>query len=524
MSTKRAMQAQIVSAASIILFVGTWFAINNSFVISRDEMYYSYYAINETQAETDDIRYTTQEDLYTLTMLPPYRALQRSVIRLFGANIVGIRFLLIASGVGLLLSVWFSERRQPGSGAIVAIFTALLILDPKTQYYLHNGRPDWVVMAMAAAGFVLLYQFLRSGEKAPLLGASILVGLTPGLYWNGLAYCLGFAGVLAYLAGARRITTKQALGYVGVLSATAALVFALPVVLNWPVFLEVMQGDGLQTSDLSSGAAFLAWPRSLLLSLFYGTTLGIQVLHGGLFFVGVVLTIVLERRSALDEPISRLLVSFAIFASLFVASTALRGDTQGRSVNFVVPVLMYIVAHLLAIAWRERRNLNGLVKSAAIVVLLGWTAVAGGRTGLSALSNRGQQQAYARYARDVSELVGSAQGRMFTTMDFWLAFESYPKLFLEVTKDNTPALLEEVSDLFRQHDVQYAIVDERSRDRIRQQQTGLVPSDWYSHWYELMQTDYDLVGIVFNEYYRENKGEPPVDSRGFASEIWRRRD
>lgn len=511
----------IIALAVFILF---WLLINNSYNISRDEMYYTYYSVYFDASKTEDIRYTTEYDLYTLSMLPLYRLIQKTTVSLAGKNIVGIRLLLLLFSLITLSLVWWSTSKRSISSLAFILFAFFIVADPKMEYYLHNGRPDWIVMCIAIVMFVFLGMYLYNKREIYLYLAAFAVAFSTGIYWNGLAFLVAFVAAILILTLKQMIKWKTLLLVFALTGVTSLVVFVLPMISQWQVFKALMVGEGFQTSDLTSGSAFSNYPISLLLLVFKGFTNGIQVLHGILFVAFLFLYFILSYQKRLTENFRLLFLTLLIVSVVFLLVVALRGHGEGRFVNFMIPILFLCFAEMLGVLFTSDNRKMRYPKIAAIVFLILFGGVSLGRTTLYAWNNRGQWQAYKEYARDIKAVIGMAEGRVLTTFDFWLALQQYPKLFLEVTKDDILQTYEEVKEMFDSHQVNYALVDERSKIRMSgQSDEHGIGGIWYMHWKDLLDNEYVKIGSVYNRYYRQNKGLPPDDPRGFETEIWKRK-
>ena len=84
------IKTYILLAVCLVGFISTWIIVNDSYVINRDEMYYASYSTAFSEHETEDIRFISEKDHYTVAMLPLYRILLRSSISIFGKNILNV--------------------------------------------------------------------------------------------------------------------------------------------------------------------------------------------------------------------------------------------------------------------------------------------------------------------------------------------------------------------------------------------------------------------------------------------------
>ncbi len=508
----------------LIIFTSVWFIINNSYLITRDEMYYTYYSLYFDASETEDIRYTTEHDLYTLSMLPVYRFIQKAVVLIVGKNIVGIRLLLLLFSLIMLTVVWWGHNKKSASFISFALFTFFIIADPKMEYYLHNGRPDWIIMCIAVMMFVFIEMYLQSKRELYLYLATFTTALSTGIYWNGLPFLGAYVVAILILMLKKILKWKTFLFICMLAGSTFFVVFVLPLISQWQVFKALMVGEGFQTSDLTSGQAFYRYPRSLLLLIVKGLTNGIQILHGVIAAAFLFVYIILRYKRKLSDYYRILFFMLLVVCVVYIVIVAVRGHGEGRFVNFLIPILFLYFAEMLVVLFTSIVGNLRYIRMAAIVFLLIFGVLSLGRTALYTLNNRGQWQAYNEYSKDIKATIGKAEGRVFTTFDFWLALEQFPKLFLEVTKDNILYNYDEVKDMFDRYDVKYALVDERSKMRMSGK-----PDDhgiggmWYRHWKELLDAEFVMIGTVYNQYYRQNKELHPKDLRGFETEIWKRK-
>ncbi len=501
----------------IIFFIVTWLLLNDSFVINRDEMYYASYSTAFTAQETKDIRYITDKDHYTVAMLPLYRIFLRASISIFGENIFGLRVLNLIAGIIMLLFVWWWSREFKMGWPLLIVFTLIFVGDPKSQYYLHHGRPDFLIMALAVCVFSLFMISIKKKKDLFLYIAGILAGISCGIYWNGISLLIAFS-VICLFAFIRHIITLKNILFLSIfVVSTVFFAFILPLLINFDTLISLMTNVGFQTKNISSGTSFINYPINFINMLLLGFGQGVLILHL-LFLIAAVflLSLMYILKLNINADIKNVIIFSSIFILFYLLTTAFRGDGGGRFIDFIYPILIIVFSYLFIIFINNnKKKILRLLAIAGLFILAfsGYTKVI-----YDGIKNNGQTFYYQKYAADLNKIITKKGARVFLTFDFMWTLPDNPKLYLEVTKDKELKTYQAVENLFDKYNVEYVLVDERSKDRMHGPEKIL----WYSYWEQVLNNRYNLIGTVENKFYRENKEKPPANGKDFVTEIWER--
>ena len=77
MNFKKYLDTNLV--VSLLLFSIVWTLVNNSYDLSRDEMWYADYSIKYNDTETRDIRHLSENDIHQVAFSHVYRNIERGM-------------------------------------------------------------------------------------------------------------------------------------------------------------------------------------------------------------------------------------------------------------------------------------------------------------------------------------------------------------------------------------------------------------------------------------------------------------
>ena len=502
----------ILLTAVLLLSAVFWLISNNSVRVSRDEMWYASYALELTDAATDDIRHLTADDIHQVAFSWPYRLLQKVFISIAGLNIMGVRLINLFFLLIFLTAAFFLLRQSKTGMLRYPLFAALLMGDTIFMRYMHHGRPEWVMICLVGTSLILLMLYRRQTRLSYLVGSTVTATAALSIYWSGLAF-FGAYGLLLFILLLRgKMTRRHVIVAVSVSALTGILLFVLPIVFHINEFRALMNTPVLQTSGLTSGHALLNLPRAIW-EMADKTFLQKGVLgslHFGLFLVFAMLFLL---RSKKELPV--LMLSWLAAYILF---SAFRGAGV-RFVYFLLP-LLYLLA-VFAIPETKQSSRGKKYLAYGCIIFLVVYSIA---NGLNVLQNtyqfRGQWQAYRRFRNDLQRHIPDKAGRVMTTFDLLPAFPERPLFFHESFNFVSLKNFEHFAAIMRRYNIRYFIVDERSRIRMRGDDEYGIGGDWYIYWRRYLNQYANPHHVVYNRYYRKNKEVPPKDPRGFRNEIW----
>ena len=511
----------------LVLFIVAWFAMNNSYLVNRDEMWYTDYAIALDDTETGDVRHITEVDQGQAGSMIVFRLMQRVSIATFGQTLFGLRALNLVFGLLTLTVLTWAFHKLAVLRWYLFAFTGILLFDPFLAGYAHHIRPEWIIVCCAIMAVAFLVVFIVESQKKYLILAGMIGAFSSGIYWNGLAVVAAMEAVLVFLTIKRKINLTTFLAISLVSGLVVSIVFLLPLLYYWPEAQALFTNDASQTARLSSGSALVEYPISLLNMLAVAFVLSGKsaMMLGGMLLLGLATFFLLLRSQAINVQQKLVAQSLLLFFVVALLTVALRDRERAYWYvrHFTGVMYMWLLVGL-SFLWRADHRVFRwpTAKVASIGVGL-FIALIVTLTTKGAWSNCGQWQAYMQYKEDLTSVIPQGEGRVLTTYDFSWAMEDYPKFFLEAIAFQKPQSYVEIKEIFERYDVQYVIVDERSRLRLQGQDENQERYfTWYFYWDRLLREEYEQIGTVYNKYYRPNKGLPPQDPRGFVTEIWRK--
>ena len=513
------LQYKVFVPILLIFFSATWFFANDSYHISRDEMWYTNYSTNWNDSETQDIRHITELDIHQAGLAPVFRLMQRLSVSGFGKNLYGLRALNLIFGIFMVISVAFFMYKYQLSIIWVGLFCVLVLFDPAISKHLHQIRPDWIMESCLVMMSASVFLYIKEEKLLFLYSGGIIGGIASGVYWNGLAAVAGFLVVLAAMVLRKDLSLISCVKVVIVCCVSLVLFWVTPLLMYLPETYALFSIDGAQTSRLASGNVLTGY-----LSNFIGMfkplfVLGkYQLMLGSLTAMAILITFFHFLFSKVRKTNQIMLYGW-LWIIVFLMVVALRGGGL-RHIYFILPFFYLIFATAFGFLYSVY-NKKWVVRLFTAYLIL-FCLLITIKMPLNWIARYGKWDAYIAYSEDLSSLLkDNKDGRVLTTFDASWALENYPKLFMEVASFKRPETYNQTKQLFEKYNVKYVLVDETSRLRMSRPDELRIGKDWYRYWDKLLQNDYRLIGIVYNKYYRPNKGLPPGDPKGFKTEVWK---
>lgn len=482
----------------VLLFIILWVLMNNSYFITRDEMWYNYYSELTIKSNNQDIWFLGEYDAGQVGFLVPFRYLQGISVTIFGENILGLRILNLFFGTLMIGTVGWVFQQASFPTLWPYIFTALITFDRELGNVSHAIRPDWLVLCLATVTVALLFAFLEHRNYKVLLMTAVVAGFSTGIHWNGFAVVGSLVIVMIYFLIKKVVPLKVFFGSLTLLLASV-LTLLIPLLINLRETAYLFQLEGTDTNRLTSGAALTGYINNLLWLLINGFSSGrYNLLLGMLLISAIVFTIILlfEKRV---KTMNKLTLT-TMFAFYIVAVMIL--SLRGVNAKFTLVVFNGILIFwMLLVAAYLKNNTIGMIKHFRILVMviifLFLTANAH-RTIDYALSHQGQWQAYQKYGSDLSKIISNDKGRVVTTFDHAWALKEHNKLFIEALFLNSPESSDQLNQLFEKHNVSYVLVNSRQISCFADRNKC---EDWYGYLKDLLKENYKLIERVYNSYY-----------------------
>jgi hypothetical protein len=504
-------------AFSFLIFTASWLLINDSYKVSRDEMWYADYSMKFDNSETNDIRHITEVDIHQVAFSHVFRYMERLVISLFGENLYGLRLLNLIFGMLMIYSVWISTKKiQPQARYFLFLYTVLISFTPILSLYSHHARPDWVMMSLITISILFSVIDFVKNDKRYLYGSVASAVLSGVIYWSGLA---ALAGILA-LYFTLFLINQRNIKYVYAFFATLLLVFLyyfLLFLFNGSELIALFSTEALQSGNLMSGKSLSMYWDNLILLLNYPTENGVTgyVLTALIFSPITFMLFYKDKMTAIDKKI---LLLFYVFFITYIVITLLRG--QGiRYLYFIFPVLFFLNIYMCTVV----RESSG--KFFANIYITGLTCISVlslVSTGLYAKNNSNQWESYKKYGADIENIVENVDGRLMTTYDFsWLWLDK-SKFYLETFSFKEVESYEEFNNIMDKYNIGVILIGETTKKRIKKhnhKKTDL----WYSYLNSFLDDKMIKADTIKNKFYRANKQNKPIDIDGYTTELWIRK-
>lgn len=510
----------ITTLLAIFLFISIWTIQNNSYLISRDEMWYTDYSIHFNDHETEDVRYTTDLDLHQSAFPATFRILQRFSVGLMGKNIFGLRFLNLIFAIILLAVLSYFLQKRKLSANWIFLYILFLLFDSVVAKQSHILRPDWVFEISVVISICFLLLFLEQNRLRYLYITSIIAGFSVGIYWNGLASLAAFYFILTLFLFTRKIIFKEFLLIILLSLISLTIFFIIPTSLFFEETIALFQTDSIQANRLTSGNAFYEYFSSftkLIAGLLKPTSYNLIT---GSFIAFFISAVIFSRFVKKNNKVLRDLLYIGSWGTIYILIVVLRGGDI-RFVHLLLPLIYFLLIYLISSFDSGIRK--HLFYKLMVMYLVIYTLMISANNILYIKNNSGQWREYQKFSKDLNELIPHASGRIFTVFDFTWALNDRPKYFMETILFNPVESEEEFMMLLETYDIDYMMVDERSRLRMFGEDEFGLGKEWYRYWDSILSNDFILVGEVVNKYYRHNKGIAPKNPNGYTTEIWKKK-
>ncbi|MGL1890231.1 MAG: glycosyltransferase family 39 protein [Spirochaetaceae bacterium] len=518
MNIQKSQLKKIITITCLIIFFTTiWIIQNDSFVISRDEMWYTDYSVKFNDTETNDIRHITEYDLHQSAFPVVFRVMQRANINILGKNIFSLRFLNLVFGLLLIVCVGSFLFKRNISIFWLFIYLILILFDTVVTKQSHILRPDWIFETTIVISILLLFDYLEKHKIKYLYIISILGGFSVGIYWNGLAAVAAFYVIITLLLINKKILRIDYIKVLFISFLSVFIFFILPLLFYKDETISLFQNDGLQTSSLASGNTiklYLASFINLLSEIFKFSKYNLMI--GSVSILVFFLFLVLICKSKKQQFISNLLY-VGLWVIVYILVIIFRGGGI-RFLYFLIPLLYFILLFILG-ELREDYNKKWYVLLPSIYVVL-YCLIITANTSIYINNNKGQWVVYNQYSKDIKGYFSEKEGKVFTSFDFSWALEGNDKFYMETISFIDIKSDEEFSCLLKDNNVNYVLVGERSRLRMKGEDEFGIGKEWYRYWDIILKDEFILAGSVYNKFYRHNKGLAPKNPDGFQTEIW----
>jgi len=307
------------------------------------------------------------------------------------------------------------------------------------------------------------------------------------------------------------------------LGALLMVFFVANFMLHPQELSSLVENNALRTSTISSGSAFVQQPQNFIKMFFSSFVNGrSNLMLGILVLLSVLITssIVRNSQSKLFHRESLLIFPLFFLGYMFIAAFRSGGS---RHIYLVLPVFFLWACFLMSVITRKKfSNLFSLFKISFLIYLLVYIFIHTAFTSRYIVNNASQWQTYQKYNQDLQSIIKNDGAVVLTTYEFAWTLPNNPKLYLEVNLFNPPTSEDQMLNLLEENKVEYVLVDERSRIRMIGIDEYGSGQGWYLYWDRILQRDYQMVGVVYNKYYRHNKGLRPENELGFKTEIWKK--
>lgn len=506
---------------SIILFIVIWFVFNNSFLISRDELWYANYSIDFNDSQTEDIRHITEIDIHQVAFLPFFRIILKFFITVFGQNIYGLRIMNLIFGIiGIFFaSLSFSKLK------IKPYYTILLSLILSTflslSKYAYHARPDWMTGMLMLIIISLINIYLSTKKDKYLITAILTASLSASIYWSGLAVVAGVGFVLCFLAYKHIISFKKLLSFSFLLLTFTFLLFFIQTFNNFDALLGTFTNPELQTSQISNGNIFLKYPKAFYTMMFDSFSRGKSNLSFGLFtLIGVLLSFLfIKNKKESNDNKNNVLIACMLFLFGYSIFSAFRGGSE-KFIFMASSVFLYF--SLIAISFFQTKQLSKYTKllfKLSFVYIIIFILFHSINIADYIIKNKNQWTTYKNYSNDIKNIIKDETPVVFTNYSNYLAFKN-PKFYIENFPFQPPASEKEFNNTMSKYNIKYIIITERDRMRIEGDDENTTKYKWYLFLGQYLKNNGKHIENVYNPYYIKNKEKKYTDPRGFKNEIW----
>lgn len=496
--------------------------LNDSYNISRDEMWYADYSLKLDDTQTFDIRHLTDIDTHQIAFSPLFRYAEGVALNAFGQNIFGLRLINLFAGICAVSGAWFLFGVAKKSAKYhLLIFTILLSFLPICAKYSHHIRPDWCMMMIIALSISFLFIGIETGNRKHFYLSSILVSLSSIIYWSGLAAQAGILMVLAYLCF-RKKTFVNTYSISATISLFIIGIYAYVISIIYRDQVRELFSDSspLQTGDLVSETFLASYMSSIEVFLVNIINSGIL----GLFYLAIILgplVIYFVFRNYIKYQFKQVIIITYIFLLVYIFVSLIRGS-GARYLYFIIPSFTIINFYLLIklkILIQGKRNLmlslfHFMIFCAVILSFI--------HSARYAYNNREQSIYYSKYERDIGLVINDTNGRIMTSYDFAWMHENRSKFFLENFIFSKVHTYEAFINIMKENDINVVLVCETTRVRMDSVKTNPDIETWYKYLDSYLDESFVKSSIVHNKYYRRNKSGVSYSKLGYKTEIWKK--
>ena len=321
----------------------------------------------------------------------------------------------------------------------------------------------------------------------------------------------GIGGIFIYWFVAKKISFKDLCGYAALLLLGVLLFFGLEVYIHSDLLSELFSNQALQTTEVVESNIISKVVTALFAMLSKAFFSGLES-YIFLVFVLVLVVGMLSRR----DNVSAVYMTIAVFLISYILVSAVRGGSQ-RFIYMILPVIFLLAG--IVISKMDWKQMKGKIVMAVVLLYMLFNAAYSMK---QMYVNYGTLDEYIAYGNELKqEMADIGDGRVFTSYDMALTLDGVNKFYMENFSFYAPASEEELMDILDARGVKYIMVDERMR--IRMEDGGdefNIKMAWYNYMRELLGREYSLKKEIYNKFYRQNKGKPAADKRGFRTEIW----
>jgi 4-amino-4-deoxy-L-arabinose transferase-like glycosyltransferase len=506
-------------AVSLLLFSIVWILVNNSYDLSRDEMWYADYSVKYNDSETTDIRHLSEIDVHQIAFSHVYRNIERGMLNIFGENIFGLRVLNLLLSLLLIYTVhlWQSKSIEKHKNKLI-VFTSLLLFLPILSIYSHHARPDWAMMMITATSLILLVIGIERERDKYLYVASFLFGLAAVIYWSGIAALAGALVIFLFMYITEESNKSKYIYIVISLFALPIVYFLYIATYEFNELISLFTEKKLQTGRLLSEPFISKYMSSLNIFLDNLIKSRTQSFMSLCLIFGPLILLYLDGVALVDSKKRKIIKLLYLFIFTYLAVSLVRGGGV-RYLNFIIPVFLFLNIYVLTILNQKR---EGLISRGYFIGIIMLVILSIFKTTIYAYDNKGQWSQYKKYESDLQYILKDSDGRALTSFEFAWILKDIDKLYIESFIFFIPDTYHEFREIMLKSDVNILIIDEATRSRMFNTKNDNGNGVWYQYLHRYMSENFIKKEEVFNIYYRKNKKMSPSDNRGYKTEIWQK--
>jgi len=517
MNFKKYLDTNLV--VSLLLFSIVWTLVNNSYDLSRDEMWYADYSIKYNDTETRDIRHLSENDIHQVAFSHVYRNIERGMLKIFGENIFGLRVLNLLLSLLLIYTVhlWQSKSIEKHKNKLI-VFTSLLLFLPILSIYSHHARPDWAMMMITATSLILLVIGIERERDKYLYAASFLFGLTAVIYWSGIAVLAGALAIFLCMYITEENNKSKYIYIVISLFALPVLYFSYIATYEFNELTSLFTEKNLQTGSLLAEPFISKYMSSLHIFLENILKSKIQsfMLFGLIF--GPLILLYLNGAALVDSKKRKIIKFIYLFIFTYVTTSLVRGGGV-RYLYFILPVFLFLNMYILTILNQKRES---LISRGYFIGILALVFLSIFKTTMYVYDNKGQWSQYKKYESDLQYILKDADGRALTSFEFAWILKDIDKLYIENFLFFIPDTYYKFKEVMIKSNVSTILIDETTRSRMINIKDDNINQVWYQYLHRYIGENFIKKEEIFNIYYRKNKKMSPSDNRGYKTEVWQK--